>query len=341
MPHAAISSSACTVRMPKCLCLAQLVEDVGRRCDRVGAERDGQLGQLAGGDDAPRKGRVAGDARVLTGRQHGRAHLEAVADGLGRLAEVVAGDERGAVGRQHLLVGGEALLDPGDRLVGRAGVHPRHQPEGEEVLRTLGVAGLDAERAADLLGQRRHRHPDDPIALQAAVVERVDGAAVAVVVAGLLEVALVEGVLVDDQRAARLEAVEVGAQRGRVHRHEDVRLVAWRRDRVVGDLDLEAGDAVHGAGGCADLGRVLGQRRQVVAERGADGREAVAGELHAVARVAREAHHDAIERRGGPVVEALVGGSHCRVARVRPWLNSVGHSRQVGVVAVPLLFTTP
>ena len=181
------------------------------------------------------------------------------------LAEVVAGDEGGPVGRQHELVVGEALLDPLERRLGRPGVHPRHQAEGEEVLRPLGVARLDPERRGDLLGQRRHRHPDHAVAVEAAVVERVDVLAGGQRVAGLLEVALVERVLVDDQRAALLEAAEVGTQRRRVHRHEHVGLVARRRDRVVRDVDLEAGYPVDRAGGGTDLGGVLGQRRQVVA----------------------------------------------------------------------------
>ena len=55
-------------------------------------------------------------------------------------------------------------------------------------------------------------------------------------------------------------------QRGRVHGDEHVGRVARRGDVVVGDVDLEAGDAVHRAGWGADLGGELGQRRQVVAE---------------------------------------------------------------------------
>ena len=141
------------------LVLRQLVEDVRGRRDRVRAERDRELGELTGGDDAPRQRGVAGDARVLAGGQRRRSDLEAVADGLGGLAEVEAGEERGAVGRRHQLVLGEALLDPFERRVGGPAVHPRHQPEGEEVLRALGVAGLDAERRRGLLGDRRSSAP--------------------------------------------------------------------------------------------------------------------------------------------------------------------------------------
>ena len=242
------------------LVLRQLVEDVGRRRDRVRAERDRQLGELAGGDEAPRQRRVARDARVLAGGQRRGPHLVAVTDRLGGLTEVEAGLERRLVGLDHLLVLGELLLDPLERGLGGPGVHERHQAEREEVLRPLGVARLHAERLAGLLGERGHRHLDHPVAGERVVVER------ALLVVDLLEVALVERVLVDDQRAALLEAMEVGLERRRVHRDEHVGLVAGRGDVVVGDVHLEARHAVDRPRRGTDLGREVGQCRQVVAE---------------------------------------------------------------------------
>ena len=64
---------------------------------------------------------------------------------------------------------------------------------------------------------------------------------------------------------------------------------------MVGDVDLEGGDASERARRGPDLGREVRQRRDVVAEDGADAREAVAGQLHAVAGVARESDDDAVE----------------------------------------------
>ena len=48
-------------------------------------------------------------------------------------------------------------------------------------------------------------------------------------------------------------------------------------------------------GGRADLGREVGEGREVVAERRGLAREAVAGQLHPVARVTREADDHPIE----------------------------------------------
>ena len=118
--------------------------------------------------------------------------------------------------------------------------------------------------------------------VERAVVERVLG------VAGLLEVPLGEGVAVDDQRAALGQVAQVRLQRRRVHRHEHVGRVAGREDVVVGEVELEAGDARQRAGRRADLGGEVGQRRDVVADERRLAREAPAGQLHPVAGVAGE-----------------------------------------------------
>ena len=124
------------------------------------------------------------------------------------------------------------------------------------------------------------------VLVERAVLER------ALLVAGLLEVPLGERVGVDDQRPAARQVGDVRLQRRRVHRDEHVRRVARREDVVVGEVELEAGDARQRAGGRADLGGEVGQRRDVVAEQRRLGRELRAGELHAVTRVAREADDD-------------------------------------------------
>ena len=72
------------------LVLRQLVQDVGRRRDRVRRVEDRQLRLLAGRDEAVRERDVAGDVAVPTGRQRGRVHLERGLEDLGGLAEVVA-----------------------------------------------------------------------------------------------------------------------------------------------------------------------------------------------------------------------------------------------------------
>ena len=290
---------------PEVLVFREFVEDVARRGDRIRAEGYRQLGELSRRDEPPREGHVPGDARVLARREAGGPHLVAVPDRLGRLAEVVAGGERGAVGRLHEFVLGEFRRDPLECRLDRPRVHPRHQAEGEEVLRSFGISRLDAEIRAHLLGQRRHRHTEYAVAGEGSVVERI------LLVARLGEVAFLECVLVDDDRAAGLEAVQVGHHRRRVHHDEHVRLVARGGDVVVGDVDLEGRDAVDRPGRGPDLGGEVGHRRQVVAERGANGGESITGQLHSVAGVTSESDDEMIE-------DSIV------VGRARPF-DRVGH----------------
>ena len=99
----------------------------------------------------------------------------------------------------------------------------------------------------------------DVVVAERAVVERVRR------VAGLLEVPVGERVAVDDQRAALRQVADVRPQRGGIHRDQDVGLVARREDVVVGEVDLEAGDAGQRAGRRADLGGEVRQRGEVVA----------------------------------------------------------------------------
>ena len=118
-------------------------------------------------------------------------------------------------------------------------------------------------------------------------------------VAGLLQVAVVEGVAVHDQRAAVRQVPDVLAERRGIHRDEHVRRVAGREDVVVGVVDLEAGHARERARRRTDLGREVGKRREVVPEERGLAREAAAGQLHAVAGVAGEPDDHVVELLDG------------------------------------------
>ncbi len=64
---------------------------------------------------------------------------------------------------------------------------------------------------------------------------------------------------------------------------------------MVGEVQLEAGDARERPGRRADLRREVGERREVVARQRGLGGETAARQLHAVAGVAGEPDHDRIE----------------------------------------------
>ena len=271
------------------LVLAQLVEDVRGRGDRVGPEEDRQPGLHAAGDQAVGEREVAGDVAVGAGRHRGRLDLVADHERLGGLAEVPAAVERGDVGvadRGHL---GEALLQEPGRRLGRAAVHPRQQAEREHVLGAGGVLAGEAE-----LLDRLDRHPGQVDGVQGELGEVVVLEGV-LRVAGLGQVARGEVVGVHDDRRALGQVGEVGLERRRVHRDQHVGGVAGGQDVVVGEVHLERRHPGERALGGADLGGEVGERRQVVAEAGRLLGEAVAGELHSVARVAGEPDDHAIE----------------------------------------------
>ena len=177
------------------------------------------------------------------------------------------------------------------------------------------------------LGELVHVDGDHLVVLlQGVVVERVR------LVAGLLEVALGVGAAVGDEDAARTQVLEVGLQRGRVHGHEDVGLVARGEDVPGAEVDLVARDAGQRARGGADLGGEVGEGREVVAGDGGRLRELRADELHAVAGVADEADRDAFDLLHRPglssvglhvVLRLLEGG-----LRGRAW---AGHGRPARV----------
>ena len=180
----------------------ELVQDVGRRRDRV--RRVEHRAACADCDAARRpydEREVAGDVAVVTGREACRR--DRVRDGrTARRSRRSCSPALNAArfAALHHLAARELLLDPLDGRLDRARVHPRHEPEGEEVLRPLGVARLHAELLGRLERHRGHRDLDDLVRRERAVLERVG------LVAGLVEVALLEGVGVDDAACRRARA---------------------------------------------------------------------------------------------------------------------------------------
>ncbi len=120
-PTPAISSSACTVRTPKCLCLdsSWRMSDAG--VIGIGPEEQREMRLVRRGDEPPGQGGVAGDVGVDAGLERGRSDLVVDLEELGGLAEVVARLEGPGVGVEHQGAVGEALLDPPQRWLRRAG----------------------------------------------------------------------------------------------------------------------------------------------------------------------------------------------------------------------------
>ena len=126
---------------------------------------------------------------------------------------------------------------------------------------------------------------DDLVAVEHAALARVG------FVAGLREPAAREAVDVEDDQRAVGDQRQVDLERGRIERDEHLRRVAGGRDRPRAEMDLIRGHAERRAGRRADLGRIVGERREVVARERRRRDELRAHQLHAVAGVAGEANH--------------------------------------------------
>src|SRR5262249_25143737 len=133
------------------------------------------------------------------------------------------------------------------------------------------------------------RNLEDAIARKRAVTERVGR------VTGLLQVALVELVGVQDEDAARLQVPDVDFERRGVHRHQNLRLVARRADVAAAEIELIAGDARQAARRGANLGREIRQRRYVIADDCGGGGELASRHLHAVAGIPGETDGDGLK----------------------------------------------
>ena len=274
---------------PERLVARQLVEDVRGRGDRVRAVEQLPIGQPRRGQEAERRRLVAGDVPIDARVELRRPDAVVGVERLGRLAERVAGLERALVRLGDDRSRPELAVDPVDRRVHAPLVQPEHEAEREEVLGQVLLLAGHVEPVERALVERRDRHLEDRVRLERAVRQRVAG------VGRLVQVLLGEGVLVDDERAARRQVADVRLERRRVHRDEDVGLVAGRVDVRRREADLEAGHAGQRAGRCADLGREVGQRADVVAEDRRGPGELRPRQLHPVARIAGEPDGDPLE----------------------------------------------
>ena len=228
------------------------------------------------------------DARRYGRRAH---HVPgAVLRHLGRLPEGVARVQCRHVGLCDLGPAGELFLQPVERDQAVAPVHPQHQPERPHVATAMCLAGVEPEALDRLQRLLRDVELQHLVGSERAVVERVGREP------RLGEVPLGEGARVHDHRAADPQVLQIDLERRGIHRDEHVHLVAGRHHVHGAEMNLERRDAVGRARGGTDLGRVVGEGREVVAgERRLD-HETAARHLHPVARVTGEPDDHGVAR---------------------------------------------
>ena len=153
--------------------MSQLVQNVTGRCDRVAGVEQRLAGQFRSRDQSVGRGLVAGDLAILARPDRGLGHLVMRDEGLGRLAVKVARLQRANIrlGNRRLLA--ELLLDHSQRRLQRSIVQPVHQPQGEKVLASVRFLQAQAQPLDGVPSQLGHRHCDQAVAVQAAVLQRI------------------------------------------------------------------------------------------------------------------------------------------------------------------------
>ncbi len=109
------------------------------------------------------------------------------------------------------------------------------------------------------------------------------------------EVLLGDRVAVDDHRGVGLEPFAVGLECRGVHRHQHVAVVAGVEFAVIAEMYLKSRNARDGALRCPDFGGIVREGGDAISQQRRRVGEERARELHAVARVAREADHDVLQ----------------------------------------------
>ncbi len=266
----------------KVLVLAQLVQNVGRRRDGVGAVEEAQVALHARGHQPQGERLRPPHGAVGAGRHRRLVHLVPRPDGVDGLPVVESLLENRQVGVPNRRLVAKLLPDPLLRRLHGPGVHPEGQPEGKHVLRPVDLLQRQVRVGQGLAGDLGEGHLLHLVVVQRAVRERV------LVEVGLRQVLLLEGVDVDDDGAARPHAVEVHLERRRVHGDEQVHLLARRAHLFGAEVKLEGAHAKGGAGRGPNLGGVVRQRRQVVLGVGGGEGKLRPGNLHSVPGVPSE-----------------------------------------------------
>ena len=270
---------------------SQFVQNVARRCDRIAGVKEPLSGQLCGSHKAQCRRFISRQLAIPTGWQFRRRHFVVDGEGLGRESIVVPAAKSSQVGFHDLRLLAELVLHPvfgGSRI---SFVEPINQAECEEVLAAISLADSQSETIDRVPGQASHRNFVNSECLERniAFCKRIRQ------ILRLCEVAFVELVLINDERATSLEVLNIRLQSGGVHRDKGVDRVARREDVVIREAQLVTGNSGQRSGGSSNLRREVGQRTDVVSERGGNIRHLRSNKLHAVAAVATETDDNSFE----------------------------------------------
>ena len=152
--------------------LAQFVQDVTGRSDRVTAQEQFLAAQFRRRHQPPGQRLIAHDVVVRARRQLGRVHAETAGESFRRLAVIPAGSQSFLVGLGDVWPVAELLADEPQRGTQVAAVQPVHESHGEEVPAAIRDLHAQAQLFHGLPREHRHRHAEHVVLVQRGAVER-------------------------------------------------------------------------------------------------------------------------------------------------------------------------
>ena len=267
--------------------LGQFVQDVGGRSDRIRAQEQRTPAHLRSHDQSPRRCLVA--ANVGIGARADIIALDAVGrnGGVDVVTVIVSPLDNKFVGLIDLgLVGKLSLEELQRRLHGTV-----EQPAYKSQCKHVAALELRLQIHTRVLESLLDHCGDgclDDLGPEVQFLIRITGG-----VQCLVQTCLGKGIDIDNRGTALAQELRVLLERGRIHGHQNIAFVT-RRVHAMSDVNLETRNATQRALRGPHLGGIVREGGDAVAESGAHIREDVASQLHAIAAVAREAHHDTL-----------------------------------------------
>ena len=273
------------------LALGQLFEDDRRRRNGIRTAEERQTGLLGSGAEAPCRSHVAVDRTIGSLFQLCRSHRIGVGElvCVGRI--VVTGVDSALVGLGHERIFlSELALQVLFSMVFGTVVYPEADAQCKHVLALDHRFVVKLHVGQRLAGHGRDVGRHDIIVRQSKLLDRIERCE-----ARLADVILGKRVAVEDDRRTRFEPLAIGLQRRGVHRNQHVAVIARVVDAIRTEMHLKARYARYRTLRSANLGRIVGERRNAVAQQSRCVRKECTRKLHAVARIARKTNHDILQ----------------------------------------------
>ena len=229
----------------------------------------------------PCRGHVTGDGPVGTFRQFGGRHLVSRRENMGVGGVIVSRFQREDIRFGYSGFFCEFSPEVAFGMIQRHVVKAETDAQCEHVFAFVRRFHVESRFGQRVFGHGRDRGAYDVVVRDPEFGERIERFET-----GSFHGGFRETVGVHDDRGPFLEPFAVGAQGHRVHRYEQVAVIAGSKHFFAADMYLESGNSGQGTLRGADFGRKIGERRNAVAPQGRSVAEKRPRQLHAVTRIA-------------------------------------------------------